>query len=209
MQDKKLNRKNTYRTLKKETKGIYKEKGSKFIGIAVPCYSEEEAKQFLQQWHKEHYQARHLCYAYRFGMNGEVYRANDDGEPSNSAGAPILGQLQSYDLTNTLIGVVRYFGGIKLGVGGLINAYRTAAKEAIEAGEIITKEVFEWVRVNFEYPDMPGVMNCLKHHNLDQKEQVFELNCSLVTNLPLNKAREIKEELKKFDSVELIVLGEC
>ena len=125
--------KSTYFTVKRRSEGTYKEKGSKFIGIAVPCWNEDEAKNYLSEWRKEHHQARHLCYAYRFGLSGDIYRANDDGEPNNSAGAPILGQIQSFELSNVLIGVVRYYGGTKLGVGGLINAYRTAAKEAIEA----------------------------------------------------------------------------
>ncbi|MFN6013681.1 MAG: IMPACT family protein, partial [Flavobacteriales bacterium] len=110
----------TYRTLDELSMGIYKEKGSKFIGLAIACYTEAEAKVYLEKWRKEHYQSRHLCYAYRFGVDKQLYRANDDGEPNNSAGAPILGQIQSFDLSNVLIGVVRYYGGTKLGVGGLI-----------------------------------------------------------------------------------------
>lgn len=204
----KMKRKDTYQTLANRSEGLFKEKGSKFIGIAVSCYSEDEAKSYLDDWHKEHHQARHLCYAYRFGIEGDIYRANDDGEPNNSAGAPILGQLQSYELTNTLIGVVRYYGGTKLGVGGLINAYRTAAKEAIEAGKIVTKEVFEWIEITFEYPEMPAVMNCLKKHNLEQTDQVFELSCSLKTNLPLNQAESIKTELDEFETLEIKSLGE-
>src|SRR3989338_10257684 len=119
----------TYLTLETLSEGVYKEKGSKFIGLAQACYSEEEAKDLLAQWKNEHHQARHLCYAYRFGVHKDVWRANDDGEPSNSAGPPILGQIDAFDLSNVLIGVVRYFGGTKLGVGGLIAAYRAAAKE--------------------------------------------------------------------------------
>jgi uncharacterized YigZ family protein len=202
-----LSEKSTYRTVNSRCEGLYKEKGSKFIGIAVSCFSEEEAKVFLDAWRKEHHQARHLCYAYRFGLEGETFRANDDGEPNNSAGAPILGQLQSFNLTNTLIGVVRYYGGTKLGVGGLINAYRSGAREAIQNGEIVEKEVFEWVVLEFEYVDMPKVMGILKKYELKMIDNQFELSCRLKTNLSLNFAAEVKEELKKLESVKLTSKG--
>jgi uncharacterized YigZ family protein len=199
--------KSTYRTIKEESTGIYKEKGSKFIGIARACYSEEEAKKLLESWRKEHFQARHLCYAYRFGVDQKNFRANDDGEPNNSAGAPILGQIQSFDLSNVLIGVVRYYGGTKLGVGGLITAYRTAAKEAIEDGTIIELEVFEWVRIDFDYGSMPQVMNLLKNYNLTMKDPIFESQCSLVTNLSLSQKELIKGNLLKIGSTNVKVLG--
>jgi len=193
----------TYNTLKKRSEGLYKEKGSKFIGIVAACYSEEEAKRMLAEWDKEHHQARHLCYAYRFGVDKKLYRSNDDGEPSNSAGAPILGQVTAFDLSNVLIGVVRYYGGTKLGVGGLINAYRTAAKEAILNGEITELEVFNWVKITFEYPDMPHVMNILKKHQLKMIDNKFEVNCELVTNLPLAMTEAIESELENYDSVNI------
>ena len=151
-----------YKTIKSQSEGVYKEKGSKFIGIAAACYNEDEAKELLDEWKKNHHQARHLCYAYKFGMDDNVYRANDDGEPNNSAGAPILGQIESFGLRNVLIGVVRYYGGTKLGVGGLINAYRTAAKDAIENAKIVEFEMFHWVELNFDYMDMPHIMNIRK-----------------------------------------------
>jgi uncharacterized YigZ family protein len=196
-----------YRTLKKESEGLYKEKGSKFIGIAVPCYNEEDAKNFLEEWKKRHHQARHLCYAYKFGVDGDKFRANDDGEPNNSAGQPILGQIDSFELTNVLIGVVRYYGGTKLGVGGLINAYRTGAKEAIQNGEIVELEVYDWIDILFGYEDMPQVMNLLKKYNLTLSNNVFEESCKLTTFLDVNLAAGIKEELLKFDSLELIEKG--
>lgn len=189
------------------SEGMYKEKGSKFIAFAVPCYTEEEAKKYLDSWRKEHYQSRHVCYAYRFGVDQKVFRANDDGEPNNSAGAPILGQIQSFDLSNILIGVVRYFGGTKLGVGGLVQAYKSAAKEAIENGEIIELEVFEWVRINFEYNTMPQVMQLLKQYQLVMKEQVFETRCTLITNLPLEKKEAIKLEIEKIEDSKIEVIG--
>lgn len=202
-----MEQKSTYRTLTDLSEGIYKEKGSKFIAFAVPCYNEKEAKEYLDSWRKEHYQSRHVCYAYRFGVDQKVFRANDDGEPNNSAGAPILGQIQSFDLSNILIGVVRYFGGTKLGVGGLIHAYKTAAKEAIENGEICELEVFDWIRVNFDYSAMPNVMNLLKQHNLVMKDQVFEASCTLIVNLPLNKSAFIQAELEEISNVEIESLG--
>ena len=196
-----------YRTVQKETEGLYKEKGSKFIGLAVSCYNEENAKVFLEDWSKRHHQARHLCYAYKFGIDGDSYRANDDGEPNNSAGQPILGQIESFELTNVLIGVVRYYGGTKLGVGGLINAYRTAAKEAIQNGVVVELEVYEWIDVLFNYEDMPHVMNLLKKNNLTLSNNVFEESCRLTTFMDVNKAEGIKDELLKYDSVELIDKG--
>lgn len=199
--------KNTYRTVKERSEGFYKEKGSKFIGIVARCYSEEEAKRLLSEWRQEHAQAGHLCYAYRIGLNGEKYRANDDGEPANSAGAPILGQLQSFDLTNTLVGVVRYYGGTKLGVGGLINAYRTATKDAIDATKIVELEVFRHIQLNFEYADMVGVMNCLKRWNIEMDRHVFEDQCEIESSLPIPDAEAIQSELKVFDSVQITDKG--
>ncbi len=197
----------TYLTLKNQSEGLYKEKGSKFIGLAVACYNEEEVKQKLEMWKQMHHQSRHLCYAYRFGLDGAVYRANDDGEPNNSAGAPILGQIDSFNLSNVLIGVVRYFGGTKLGVGGLITAYKTAAREAILNGEIIELEVFRWVRLHFDYTDMPHVMNLLKKNELESIDKKFEEVCELTVNLPLNKADFMCESLSAFSSLEINQLG--
>lgn len=200
--------KSTYRTMKSISEGNFKDKGSKFIAFAVPCYTEQEAKKYLESWRKEHYQARHLCYAYRFGLEKNIYRANDDGEPNNSAGAPILGQIQSFDLSNILIGVIRYFGGTKLGVGGLIQAYKAVAKNAIENGEIVELEVFEWLQIDFEYTEMPKIMSILKQYNLHMTDQKFESNCTLITHLPLNKKEMIKEEIEKIENTKLHILGE-
>ena len=193
----------TYRTLSKRSEGLYKEKGSKFIGIVQSCYSEEEAKKMMEEWDKEHHQARHLCYAYRLGVDKKKFRSNDDGEPNNSAGAPILGQITAFDLSNVLIGVVRYYGGTKLGVGGLINAYRTAAKEAILEGEIIELEVFDWVRITFEYIDMPYVMNTLKKYQLKMIDNKFEVSCELTTNLSLELSEAIRSELESNETVKI------
>ena len=197
-----------YKTVKLQSEGLYKEKGSKFIAYAVSCYSEEEAKRYLEQWRKEHYQSRHLCWAYRFGLDKKQFRANDDGEPSNSAGAPILGQIQSFDLTNVLIGVVRYFGGVKLGVGGLIHAYREAAQDALQQAEIIEIEVFHHIRVNFLYAAMPEVMNWLKRMNFVYSNQQFGLDCTLDIQLPLDRKDDLKAELEDLGIVKLEILGD-
>ncbi len=199
--------KSTYRTLKELSSGIYKEKGSKFIAFASPCYSEEEAKELLELWRKEHNQSRHLCYAYRLGFDKKIFRTNDDGEPNNSAGTPILGQIQSFDLTNTLIGVVRYFGGTKLGVGGLVQAYKTAAKESIEAAEILEIEVFFHLNLEFNYDDMPGIMNLLKQRKISIATQSFKEFCWLEISVQLNKLTEFEKLLKEFKSVICINKG--
>lgn len=197
----------TYKTVKSRAEGLYKEKGSKFIGIVSQCHSEEEAKVLLNTWRQEHVKAGHLCYAYRIGVNGEKYRANDDGEPSNSAGAPILGQLQSFELTNVLAGVVRYYGGTKLGVGGLIGAYRTATKEAIEASTIVELKVFLHLHLLFEYADMAGVMNCLKKWNLEMDKHSFENQCEIECSLPLNHVESIQAELNAFETLTITEKG--
>lgn len=195
-----------YYTVAALAEGIYKEKGSKFIGYVVPCYSEEEAKTWLEQWRKAHHQARHVCYAYRFGLDKTIYRANDDGEPSNSAGTPILGQIQSFDLTNVLIGVVRYFGGTKLGVGGLIHAYKTAAREAIEAGTIVQQQVFQQYQLDFTYDEMPAVMSYCKQQNAQIQEQLFDLSCRLILAVPLSKSSPFENEIP--EKVTIIPLNE-
>lgn len=197
----------TYKTVKQKSEGLYKEKGSKFIAYAVPCYSENEAKEYIEKWRKEHYQSRHVCWAYRFGLDKKQFRSNDDGEPSNSAGAPILGQIQSFDLTNILIGVVRYFGGVKLGVGGLIHAYREAAQHALQQAEIIEIEVFLHIRTIFTYETMPEVMNWLKRMNLEYSNQQFELDCRIDIKLPLDRKEILKKELKDIGDTKITELG--
>jgi len=198
---------NTYKTLKKRSEGLYKEKGSKFIGIAVACYSEDEAKMFLEEWKKEHHQARHFCYAYRFGLDKETFRANDDGEPNNSAGAPILGQIQSFELSNVLIGVIRYYGGTKLGVGGLINAYRTAAKDALLNAKIVEIEVFHHLRLLFDYEAMPDLMNLLKQESIQYTNQKFDLSCALDVALPLLMKESLRMLIDDFETVQVVELG--
>lgn len=169
----------------------------------MPCRTEEEAKSFLNEWRKCHHQARHVCYAYRFGVDKSKFRANDDGEPGNSAGAPILGQIQACDLTNVLIGVVRYFGGTKLGVGGLINAYRSAAKEALEQAVIIEKEIRSRFRLHFGYSAMNDVMNLLKRRGVDVVETNFGDTCMLTIDVPLKLSYVLKKDLESVEDVSV------
>jgi len=200
-----LKNRTKYRTIKELSEGIYKEKGSKFVALAHSCYTKAEAEQLLANWKKEHYQCRHLCYAYRIGK--DVYRVNDDGEPNNSAGQPILGQIDSFELTNILIGVVRYFGGTKLGVGGLVTAYRIAAKDAILNGQIIEIEIYKWLKLSFQYKDMPHIMNILKKNNIGFKDKKFDISCELTINLSLNNSSAIIAEMQKFDTLQIEELG--
>ena len=172
--------KDTYKTILKVSEEVlFKEKGSKFFGYAFSVTSEEEIKERLEDLKKQHHTARHFCYAWQLGKSYEQYRANDDGEPSNSAGMPIYGQLQSFDVTNTLVVVVRYFGGTKLGVGGLIQAYKTAAQMALETCKIAEKTIDETFLLKFEYPEMNTVMRIIKDEDLNLVNQKMELNCEL------------------------------
>lgn len=190
-----------YRTIKTPSEGFYKEKGSKFLAFAVPVSTEQEIKEFIAQKRKEHHQAVHVCSAFRLGADHKVYRSSDDGEPSNSAGPPILGQIQAYDLTNILIAVVRYYGGTNLGVGGLIAAYRTAAKEALEAAQIIEKEEeFERI-IHFPYEKMHLVMDLLKREKIHILEQNLSMECTA-------RIRFSKEKQTKLEGLLSAILGQ-
>lgn len=187
----------TFRTLNRCSESLYKVKGSKHFGYAFPVSNEEEIRFHLDELRKQHHAARHHCYAWRLGADGNHFRANDDGEPSNSAGKPILGQLQSFDLTNVLVVVVRYFGGTKLGVGGLIDAYRTAARQAIEANEITEELVMQEVSVGFTYERMGAVMKVLKDFNLEMLQHSFGADCSLSVEVRKSLAPAVSEALEK------------
>jgi uncharacterized YigZ family protein len=176
-----------YNTIINRSTGFYKEKGSKFHGYLFNAHNTESFKKELDAIKEAHPSARHFCYAYRFGAKKEIYRANDDGEPSNSAGAPILGQIQAYDLTNVAIVVVRYFGGTKLGVGGLIQAFKETAKQAIEANTIIEKEDDVFFQLDFGYDVMPFIMDKLKKGNWNITEQTFENSAVIKLSIPLSK----------------------
>ncbi len=196
-----------YHTLNAPSESLYKEKGSKFFGYAFPVYSEEDVKEKLEEIRKVHNAARHHCYGYRLGVGAEErYRANDDGEPSNSAGKPIYGQLLSAEITNVLIIVVRYFGGTKLGVGGLISAYKIAAKEAIDAGKIVEQEIMNYYKINFEYPEMSEVMNFVKQQKLDVISQVFETSCEISFRISLKKSPSISTYFEEMEGVEITFL---
>lgn len=182
----------TYKTLANSSEGFYKEKGSKFLAFAVPVTSEAEVKAFIAQKRKEHQQAVHVCSAFRLGADHKLYRSSDDGEPSNSAGPPILGQIQAYELTNILIAVVRYYGGTNLGVGGLISAYRIAAKEALEAAVVIEKEEEIDLDISFAYEKMHLVMDLLKREKVQIKEQNLAESCAL--KICISKDQQTKIE---------------
>ncbi|MFZ5941985.1 MAG: YigZ family protein [Bacteroidota bacterium] len=192
-----------YLTIKKPSTGIYRDKGSRFLAFAYPVSGEEEIKEILESLRKEYHDARHHCYAWRLGQDKILFRANDDGEPASSAGKPILGQIQSFDLTNVLIVVVRYFGGILLGVGGLIQAYRTAAREAILSGEIITAYVHRHLRVHFNYDDMNHIMKTVKDHDLETREHHFESTCSLLIIVRQSMAENISARLSEAKSCRI------
>ncbi len=193
----------TYKTITRPSEGLFKDRGSKFIARAYPVLSEDEVKQRLEELRKEFHDARHHCYAYQLGVDKSAYRINDDGEPSGTAGRPIFGQIQSFDLTNVLIVVVRYFGGTKLGVSGLINAYKTASKETLEASNIITKTINEIYLVKFKYPEMNEVMRILKENNLTPFDQKFELDCELKFSVRKLKANEIYEKYSHLRSINI------
>ena len=174
----------SYLTLAHASEGLFKEKGSKFFAFAYPVTSEKEIKEILDSLRKKYYDARHHCYAYILGKDMDIFRANDDGEPNHSAGDPILGQIRSNSLTNTLIVVVRYFGGTKLGVGGLISAYRTAAAEAIANNLIIESEDIHELVLHFGYPEMNQVMKLVKDHGLEIAGQKFDNLCEINLKVP-------------------------
>ena len=184
-----------YLSISGESEGLYKEKGSKFLAFAFPVGSEEEVREKLEMLRKTYYDARHHCYAYRLGNDGEKSRANDDGEPGHSAGDPILGQIKSRELTNALVVVIRYFGGTKLGVSGLINAYKTAAAEALELNTIVTHDITHLIRFSFPYEEMNTVMKLCKDLDLKIKEQGYAEHCLLDALVVVSRAQELEARL--------------
>ena len=168
-----------YKSISSLSEGLYKELGSRFIAKAYPVEGEEEVKAIVDSLRKEYHDARHHCYAYRIGQAGSIWRANDDGEPSGSAGRPILGQIDSAGLSDVLVVVIRYFGGIKLGVPGLIRAYKTATSDALSQATVIEKIAGSWFRMGFGYERMPQVMKVIKDLDLPQRNRNFDNSCSL------------------------------
>ena len=184
---------------------LLKEKNSKFFGYAIPVTSEEEIKEILERLRKEHFSARHWCYAYQIGTEKIQYRANDDGEPNNSAGMPIYGQIQSFEVTNILVVVVRYFGGVKLGVGGLISAYKTAAQMALENATIIEKTIDKHFIISFGYAHMNKVMRIIKEKNLQIVSQKMEMDCEIEISI---RKKSVQNLLDTFESLYEIKLTE-
>jgi uncharacterized YigZ family protein len=189
--------KDTYKTIAYPSEEVlFKEKNSKFFGYAFPVTSQEEIKTHLEHLKKKHFGAVHFCYAYQIGTEKIEFRANDDGEPSNSAGMPIYGQIQSFELTNILIVVVRYFGGTKLGVGGLISAYKTTAQMTLEAAEIIDKTIDVNFNISFDYKNINKVMRIIKEKKLVVTSQKMELNCEIEITTRKKNAEEIFDIFK-------------
>tara|TARA_R110002126_G_scaffold184902_4_gene333298 strand:- start:442 stop:1044 length:603 start_codon:yes stop_codon:yes gene_type:complete len=197
----------TYRTISKPSEPIlYKERKSKFYGYCFPVTNEDEVKEYIEGLKKEYPTANHVCYAWQMGIENLSYRANDDGEPNNSAGMPIYGQLQSFDVTNTLVAVVRVFGGTKLGVGGLISAYKETAKLALENAAIIKKILQQQVSVSFEYSEMDIVMRLVKKHQLDIISQDLHLKCNVVLSIPKSEFKKTFKLLKAHHKLDIKVI---
>ena len=192
-----------YHTIKAPSEGLYKEKGSKFLAFAYPVRTLEEVKIHLERLRKDYFDARHHCYAYIIGPNKDAWRANDDGEPSGTGGRPIHGQLLSADLTDTLIVVVRYFGGILLGASGLANAYKTAARDAIEHAEIIEKTIDIRYRLHFEYALMNDVMRVIKEYGLTPLNQDFNLDCRLEIEVRQSQSVRLYDTIAKLRGVKI------
>lgn len=193
----------SYRTIAGAAEAIYKEKSSKFLAYAYPVQSEEQIRALVEALHKKYYDATHHCYAWRLGPKGEAFRANDDGEPSGTAGKPILGQLLSHELTDCLIVVVRYFGGTKLGVSGLIAAYRESAAEAIAAAQIIERTVDRLIRFEFSYLSMNDVMRIIKEEQPEIREQVFDNLCRMSVAIRESRAEGLIGKLSKVEGLTL------
>lgn len=193
----------TYKTIADVSEGLYTEKRSKFIAVALPVKTVEEIKEHLEVYQKKYYDARHVCYAYMLGHERKDFRANDNGEPSGTAGKPILGQINSNELTDILVIVVRYFGGIKLGTSGLIVAYKAAAAEAIAAATILEKTVDDEVTVLFEYPFMNDVMRIVKEEEPEIVDQLYDMDCCMTLRIRRSCMPRLRERLSKVETARL------
>ena len=190
----------SYKTIKGLSEGYHTEKRSRFLSFAIPVRNVDEVKEFVQEYRKKFYDSRHVCWAYMLGPERDTFRANDDGEPSSTAGKPILGQINSNELTDILIIVVRYFGGIELGTSGLIVAYRTAAAEAIAAAEIEEQTVDEDITVVFEYPYLNGIMRIVKEEQPEVISQQFEMTCEMTLRIRKNLIDRLKNRILKVET---------
>ncbi len=194
----------TYRTITNQSEGLYKEKGSKFIAFAFPVQTEEQIKDYITLLKDEYFDARHHCYAYVLGAKKDKFRMNDDGEPSSTAGKPIYGQILSNDLTDILIVVIRYFGGTKLGVPGLINAYKTAAADAIANAEIVERTVNRVFTIQYDYIVMNSVMKVIKECNPEVLDRRFENLCTMILSIRESEADALLARLEKVETLTLI-----
>ena len=193
----------TFKTIAAHAEGTYSEKRSKFLAFAIPVRTLDEVKELVKEYQKKYYDARHACYAYMLGHERKDFRANDNGEPSGTAGKPILGQINSNELTDILIIVVRYFGGIKLGTSGLIGAYKTAAADAIANATIIEKTVDDDVTVFFEYPFLNDVMRIVKEEEPQVVEQMFEMDCKMTLRIRRSKMGRLCSRLEKVETARI------
>lgn len=194
----------TYLTLARISEGLYKEKGSKFLAFAIPISDEEEIKEILKEKRKLYHDARHVCFAYILGEKGEYTRANDDGEPSGTAGKPMLGTLVSKGITNVLMVVVRYFGGTKLGTSGLINAYREASMDALEQNEVVEKILESRCEILFEYPFLNDVMRIVKEENATIVNQQFDNDCIMKLSIRKRDEEKMRSRLEKVERLRFI-----
>jgi uncharacterized YigZ family protein len=197
----------TFKTIAQRAEGLYKEKGSKFIAYAYPIANEDEAKEIVQGLKKEFYDARHRCYAYRIGAKGESFRMNNDGEPSSTAGRPIYGQLLSYEVTNILVVVIRYFGGTKLGVSGLINAYQSATSDALGSASIVEKTVDVTFTAQFGYPMLNEVMKVMKDEQPKIEQQDFDNSCTIRMSIRKGRADILEAKLTSIEGLSLDIDG--
>ena len=191
-----------YKTIKGVSHGLYREKGSRFISVAFPVAGEPEIRSIIEGIRKEHHEARHHCYAYSLGNEGEIWRANDAGEPSGTAGRPILGQIRSFGLTNILVVVSRYFGGTLLGVSGLINAYKSAAESALSNAEIIDHIVHESYEIKYPYSAMNDVMKIIKDEDIIQTDHTFDLECRIILHFRLSARERIFSRFSRIEGLE-------
>lgn len=199
----------SYKTLEKPgSEVLFKEKGSKFFGYAFPVSSEDEIRAYLDALKAQHHSARHWCYAWQLGTEKQRHRANDDGEPSNSAGMPIYGQIQSFELTNTLVVIVRYFGGTKLGVGGLIQAYKTAAQMALEASPVVERTIDTEFLLEFQYKDMSHVMRVIKEKNLNLLNQEMGMDCRITVSIRKSEASQVIPAFEPYYEVKVTPLDQ-
>ena len=202
-----MNQITTYQTLKSPIQAEFKDKGSRFLAFAYPVQTVEQVKKYVDDLRQEHHKARHWCYAYRLGVDGNQFRANDDGEPSGSAGRPILGQIDSFELIDVLVVVVRYFGGTLLGVPGLIHAYKTSTQMALENAQIIERNIEKTVRIRCEYPYLNEAIRIAKNHQAEIIEQDLQLDCRLTVRIPLVNAEACLAAWAQTRQIELLELG--